>query len=288
MSTSSDSAEQVVDMYMKSMEMGLKLTGKMAVHIFAILSAILKEKKQTKGKARLDSMLKTNKELKIYSIKKEDLKIFTQEAKSYGVLYCALINTKNKKKDDIVDIMVKAEDAPKINRIIERFNLTTVSMTNLEKTTKREIVKEDSLIEKQEKDITMEETEKNDEEIDNVINNVIFSKNEEGKEIEKQEKDVIMEETKAKDEEIDDVINNVIFSKNEKEKEIENPSLAKTEKNPPSEHFLKNKNDSVGVTESVEKQSVIKEIEEIKKGQKEKVETELGQVLKKDKESQSK
>ncbi|MBQ1551756.1 MAG: PcfB family protein, partial [Bacilli bacterium] len=46
---------------------------------------------------------------------------FTEEAKRYGVLYTALIN--KKAKDGVTDILVKAEDASKINRIVQRFNL---------------------------------------------------------------------------------------------------------------------------------------------------------------------
>ena len=70
-------------------------------------------------------MLKSGKELKIFSVKEEDFKKFAEEAKKYGVLYCALVKGKQKSRDGIVDIMVKAEDAAKINRIVERFNLSS-------------------------------------------------------------------------------------------------------------------------------------------------------------------
>ena len=48
-----------------------------------------------------------------------------KEAKRYGVLYSALINKKTKMNDGIIDIMVRAEDASKINRIVERFKLSS-------------------------------------------------------------------------------------------------------------------------------------------------------------------
>ena len=66
-------------------------------------------------------MLKSGKELKVFSVKQEDFKKFTEEAKRYGVLYSALIN--KKAKDGVIDILVKAEDASKINRIVQRFDL---------------------------------------------------------------------------------------------------------------------------------------------------------------------
>ena len=55
----------------------------------------------------------------------DEFKKFTEEAKRYGVLYSALINKKDKSIDGIIDIMVRAEDAAKINRIVERFKLSS-------------------------------------------------------------------------------------------------------------------------------------------------------------------
>ena len=46
----------------------------------------MKNHKQTKGKTRLNSMLKSGKPLKIFTMQKKDLAKFTKEAKSYGVL----------------------------------------------------------------------------------------------------------------------------------------------------------------------------------------------------------
>ena len=51
---------------------------------------------------------------------------FCTEAKKYGILYCVL---KDKDASDgITDIMVRAEDASKVNRIFERFEFATVDM----------------------------------------------------------------------------------------------------------------------------------------------------------------
>ena len=70
--------------------------------------SLSKEKKQTKGKTRLTNMLKTGKPLQIFTIKAEDLKKFSQEAKKYGILYCALANKKNSKilKQKIYSILL--------------------------------------------------------------------------------------------------------------------------------------------------------------------------------------
>ena len=61
-----------------------------AKHTAMLLAAILKEEQKTKGKTRLTSMLKSGKELKVFTIQQKDLKTFSQEAKRYGVLYCIL------------------------------------------------------------------------------------------------------------------------------------------------------------------------------------------------------
>ena len=125
MNTSGDAAESVVRMSLQGTEVALKLTGSAAKNIAALLYAIYKDKKQTKGKTTLTNMLKSGKELKVFTVKKEDLKTFQEQAKRYGVLYTALINKKNKNFDGMVDIMVRAEDASKINRIVKRFDLGT-------------------------------------------------------------------------------------------------------------------------------------------------------------------
>jgi len=67
--------------------------------------------------------------LKVFAVRNEDLKKFCQEAKRYGVLYCALRDKKN--LDGMCDIMVRAEDASKINRIVERFKLATVDTASI-------------------------------------------------------------------------------------------------------------------------------------------------------------
>ena len=73
---------------------------------------------KTAGKARLTNMLRSGKELKVFAVKDSDLQLFCREAKKYGVLYCVLKD--RDATDGLTDIMARAEDAGKINRIIER------------------------------------------------------------------------------------------------------------------------------------------------------------------------
>ena len=48
----------------------------------------------------------------------------SEEAKRYGVVYCVL-KGRGKEKDGMADILVRAEDASRINRIVERFRLNS-------------------------------------------------------------------------------------------------------------------------------------------------------------------
>ena len=128
MYNSGDAAEQVVRISLEGTEVALKLTGSAAKNIAAMLYAVWKnrDKNKTKGHQRLSAMLKSGKELKVFTVSEEHLKQFATEAKRYGVVYCAL-RGKERSADGMVDIMVRAEDASKINRIVERFKLGTSS-----------------------------------------------------------------------------------------------------------------------------------------------------------------
>lgn len=136
MPNSGDAAEQIVRMSLEGVEVAARITGAGAKQIAVLLYAILKEQKKTKGKSRLSSMLRSGKELKVFTVKNSDLKKFSREAKRYGILYCALRSI-NKNPDGLVDIMVRTEDASKINRIVERFNFAAVDVAAI----KNEVLK---------------------------------------------------------------------------------------------------------------------------------------------------
>ena len=126
MNYSGEAAEQVVRMTLEGTEVAAKITGAGAKEVAKLLYAVLRDQTKTKGKTRLANMLRTGKELKVFAVKDEDLAKFCTQAKQYGVLYCVLKD--RDAKDGITDVMVRAEDASKINRIFERFKLATVDM----------------------------------------------------------------------------------------------------------------------------------------------------------------
>ena len=126
MNTAGDAAEQIVKMSLNGVEVAAKITGAGAKELAMMIYAILKDQKKTKGKTRLTNMLRSEKPLKVFAVKDSELQLFCKEAKKYGGLYCVL---KDKDAGDgLTDIMVRAEDASKINRIFERFKLATVDV----------------------------------------------------------------------------------------------------------------------------------------------------------------
>lgn len=237
LSISSDSAEQTIRLTLEGVEVVARISGVAVKNIAAALYTISKDQKQTKGKTRLSNMIKSDNELKIFSIKKEDLRTFYREAKGYGILYCALVTKSNKNIDGMVDIMVRAKDAPQVNRIVDRFNLSTFSKASIQTDIEqdRENVKKEKNISDAEPDKGTERKEVND----NMVEDILFTP---------------------------------------KENSNQNPEVAKTEKSPLSEHSLKSKSNSEGVTEPVKKESVKKKLKEAEAELK--VETELKKAQK--------
>lgn len=227
MSIASDSAEQLMRLYIDETEFILKISGVAIKNIVTALYVASKDTSSKKGRARLKTMLKSEKEIKIFSVKRSDMKVFATEAKSYGVLYCVLSSKQNKAIDDMVDIMVRAEDAPKVNRIIERYKLDTVDKATIESTIQKERVetKTDDLGENA-PDLDVEQKDIEDSLIDD-----IFSKP-----IKKEENSLPLEEQET-----------------EKSPQLENSSMSKSKLE--------------GATKPPEKKSVRKELEEIREEQ---------------------
>lgn len=128
MSVNADTADQTVKMTLEAIEEAAKISasigGMSAKSLAAMIYAIITDNKKSRGKTRLTAMLKSGKELKVLALNQKDLKKFCNVAKKYGVLYCVLKEKEN--KDGIVDIMIRAEDASKVSRIVDKFELASI------------------------------------------------------------------------------------------------------------------------------------------------------------------
>ncbi len=131
MSQQGEAAEQIVNMAtnvtVKGVEVATNLAGKGALSLATFLIAALNDQKRTKGRARMRAF--HGKPTKVFVIRSQDMKQFAEEAKKYGVLYAAVFN--KKQPDGVVDVVVNANDAAKVNRIAERFAMPAEEVEQL-------------------------------------------------------------------------------------------------------------------------------------------------------------
>lgn len=132
MNNNSESAEALVRMSIDGVKVVAQLSGSGIKNIAVILYSIINDQKKTRGKITLKKMIKNHPNIKIFTLNNQDLKKFQEEAKRYGVLYSALVDKMN--PNGSKDIFIRAEDAPKVNRIIEKFNLAAVDTAEIKST----------------------------------------------------------------------------------------------------------------------------------------------------------
>lgn len=162
-----DAAEQIVRLSLEGFQVAAKITGEAAKNIALLLISVLKQEKKTKGKARLTNMIKSGKELKVFSVERKDLSKFLSQAKKYGVLYTVLREKGNKDEHAVVDIIARAEDASKIQRIMDRFELACVDRASIVTQAEKDIA------ERKQSSKPKENTEKKKSEDDDFFNDVI-------------------------------------------------------------------------------------------------------------------
>ena len=134
MSTGSEAAEQMTRETLRISETVAKLTATGAKNLGALLAALLKDNIKIKGKTNLNTMLKEGKELSVFPIEEAYLKQFYIEAKKYGILYSVIKDMKA--IPPTFDILAKAEDVSKINRVFERISYPIPKDNDLKKTEK--------------------------------------------------------------------------------------------------------------------------------------------------------
>lgn len=261
MNTSGEAADQVVRMSLEVGEAALKISGVGAKQLAVLLYAILKEQKKTKGRARLETLVRSGKPLTVFSVKESDLKKFVQESKRYGILYCAVRDPKGS-SDGMVDIMVKEEDAPRINRIVERFQFASVSEAAQIKT---KIQKS-----REEKAHTSQEPSKE---------RVSAGKQGKGTPSQTEQSQTVPEKGRPDKSQEDKLMDELFGEPIQKEGKQPNPSLAKTEKSRQSEPISGKQRTTAEGTSKLyaptkpERPSVREELKEIRVARKKEAET---------------
>ena len=260
-SYSGDAAEQVVRLSLETGEVAVKLAGTGAKQLAILLYAILREQKKTKGKTRLTNMLRSGKELKVFAVKDSDLQLFCREAKKYGVLYCVLKD--RDATDGLTDIMVRAEDASKINRIIERFGLATVDMAEV----RREIEQSRQEQKNDAPEAPAAAEPMTEQEVDDLLDAMLSPAPE-------QEGELPVPERTAPEQDNDDFLEAVLgVSPTREEGQTENPTEGRIEKSRQSEPTSKPKEPAAPGTSDPQERSrpsVRTELDAIKAEQREK------------------
>ena len=118
MNNGADAADQMVREGMVILESSIKLGALGAKNAVAIAAALAKDNPKLKGKTNVNRLLRDGKELKVFSLKADDLRQFHQLSKQYGVLYTAI--KEKGSSGEVLSIMARAEDVSKLNRIFER------------------------------------------------------------------------------------------------------------------------------------------------------------------------
>ncbi len=145
MNNGGDAAEIIVRLYLEGFEEVVKLSGKGIKELVPLLVSTLKQESKTKGKARLTQMIKSGSPLKVFTFKNKDLKKFTEQAKRYGVLYTVLRDKNSNDPNATVDVIARAEDASKIQRIADRFEFSKVDKASIIKEAEKSAAKRDEV-----------------------------------------------------------------------------------------------------------------------------------------------
>ena len=118
-----DAADQIVRYSMEGMEHTLRISGSIAKNLAVFIVAVLKDQKKTYGKTQMVRMIKERRPTKFFTVPDDRMKEFAREAKARGLLYVVI---KDKKKPINNEIMVFAEDAAKMNRVLDRMDIDYV------------------------------------------------------------------------------------------------------------------------------------------------------------------
>ena len=113
-----DAADQIVRYSLEGTEVALKLTGEAAKNFAVFAAAVLRDQKKMHGKTNLTRLLRENKPLRFFEVPESRMKEFAREANVRGLLYVPVRD--RSKAAGKIEFAVWAEDAAKVNRVLEK------------------------------------------------------------------------------------------------------------------------------------------------------------------------
>ena len=117
-----EAADQMVSYAFKGGEVVLRLSGSAAKNLAVYLANALKEGGPSKGKTTLKRMIADGSPLTVQRIKMDEIPYFNEMAKKYGVMFVAIRD--KQQADGTCDIMFRADDAARVNRIFDRLAIS--------------------------------------------------------------------------------------------------------------------------------------------------------------------
>ena len=127
MNLGGEAADQVVRYSLEGIDHGLRLSGTMAKNLAVFLAAVTRNNQRSYGKISMSRMLRENRPLKFFTIPSNRIHEFAKEGKKRGLPYVVIRDRKNPK---LCELMVFADDAAKVNRVMDQMNLDYLKSEN--------------------------------------------------------------------------------------------------------------------------------------------------------------
>ena len=127
MNLGGEAADQVVRYSLEGIDHGLRLSGSMAKNLAVFLAAVMKNNQKSYGRISMARMLRENRPLKFFTIPSDRIHEFAKEAKKRGLPYVVIRDRKN---PGLCELMVFADDAAKVNRVMDQMNLDFLKTEN--------------------------------------------------------------------------------------------------------------------------------------------------------------
>lgn len=170
MNNYSNESDQVFRYVMNGMQILLKVTGAVSKEMIAFFAAMQKKSdEKTAGRQKLKKLLVSGSELKVFTIMGRDrFRVFADNAKKWGVVYSVVRREAGDRKKEIYEILVKAEDAAKLNRMIEKYGLMNAVSISVEKDStdkeeKSDVMKARDVVDKMLQPSMMDRLEENED-----------------------------------------------------------------------------------------------------------------------------
>lgn len=127
MNLGGEAADQVVRYSLEGIDHGLRLSGTMAKNLAVFLAAVMKNNQKSYGRISMARMLRENRPLKFFTVPSNRIHEFAREAKKRGLPYVVIRDRKN---PNLCELMVFADDAAKVNRVMDQMQLDYLKSEN--------------------------------------------------------------------------------------------------------------------------------------------------------------